>query len=93
MSIYAVYARAPHSTLWSLRELFATKAEADAEASAAVNAPGDTAGSEAAASVVVEWDDESSVPERLPEQWVAPVVARFGDPDLMPSEAPQATGA
>ena len=69
MSVYAVYARAPQSTLWSRREVCATKEEADRIASAAVD--GSAAGERpaAASSVVVEWEDGTNVPAELAAQW------------------------
>ena len=92
MSVYAVYTRAPQSTLWSRREVCATKEEADRIASAAVDAAAAGEGTAAASSVVVEWDDHANAPTELAAQWVAPVVSRFGEPDPSPVEAAQESG-
>jgi hypothetical protein len=85
MTVYAVYARGPQSTLWNLRELFATQKEADQYAGEVVEGAEAEIGEEAAASIVVEWADHADVPEELPEQWVAPVVSHYGEADLRAS--------
>ncbi len=82
MSVYAVYTRAPHSTLWHLRELFPSPMEADQYAGTAVEGSEASSGEAAAAAVVVEWEQRTDVPPQLPEQWVAPVIARYGEPDV-----------
>jgi len=93
MSVYAVYARAPQSTLWSRREVCATKEEADRIAGAAVDGSAAEERPAAASSVVVEWEDGTNVPAELADQWVAPVVSRFGEPDQSPAETAQASEA
>jgi hypothetical protein len=85
MGVYAVYARPPHSTLWSLRDLFTTQGEADQHASTVVESV-ETEEGHAAAAVVVEWEDRTNVPAQLPAPWVAPVVSRYGEPDPTPEE-------
>jgi hypothetical protein len=90
MSVYAVYARAPKGAVWSLRDLFSTPEEADQYANAAVNEVQADGSEPAAAAVVVEWEQRDDVPAHLPEQWVAPVISRYGEPD--PTEADR-TGA
>lgn len=63
-----------------LRELFATREEADRYARGVLGQA--EAGAAAAVSAaVVEWEQGAGVPTLLPEPWVAPVVARYGQAD------------
>jgi hypothetical protein len=84
MSVYSVYARAPGGSEWSLRRLCASADEADWCARAAVRLEPE-AGQAATEAVVVEWEQRTDVPERLPEAWATPVVARYGRPRPSPA--------
>jgi hypothetical protein len=91
MSVYAVYGRGFRRSEWSLRDVFATQVEAEQHAAelvreseeavwpAGVPEEGWSGCIEAA---VVESESRTEVPDHLPTDWIAPVVARFGQRHL-----------
>ena len=91
MSAYAVYGRGYRRAEWSLSGIFATQEEAEQHAAELVRESEEAVWpsgvpekgwSGCIESAVIESDSRTLAPDHLPTDWIAPVVARFGQRHL-----------
>lgn len=77
MSVYAVRTRASHDGQWTLRGVFNSRAEADQFAATTARTAAGEERSGFADAEVEEYARMEDVPEEIPEEQVAPTVARY----------------